>query len=87
LLYTSNGHIMAVEYQGSGDAFVAGKPHEWSATPVRQVRADDPWGLDPKGERAVVIPVPDAPANAGPPKVAYLLHFFDELRRKVPVGK
>ena len=79
--------IMAVDYQENGDAFVAGKPREWSATPVRQIASNDSWGLDPKGERAVVIPVEAAPGNAGPPKVGYLLHFFDELRRKVPAGK
>jgi hypothetical protein len=26
-------------------------------------------------------------AQCGSPKVAYLLHFFDELRRKAPTGK
>jgi Tol biopolymer transport system component len=79
--------IMAVDYQVNGDAFVASKPRRWSGTPVRQIGAADSWGLDPKGERAVVVPVDAAPGNAGLPKVAYLLNFFDELRRKVPTGK
>ena len=86
LLYF-NGHIMAVDYQENGDAFVAGRPREWSATPVRGIAPYDSWGLDPKGERAVVVPVEATPGNAGPPKVGYLLNFFDELRRKVPLGK
>jgi hypothetical protein len=89
LLYSDpiKQHVMAVDYQGSGDAFVAGKPHEWSATPVRQVGGNSSWDVDPKTDRAVVIPVAAAPGDEGPPKVAYLLHFFDELRRKVPATK
>jgi serine/threonine-protein kinase len=88
LLYLEqNGGIMAVDYQGSGDAFVAGKPRVWSATPIRSIAPDDPWDLDPKGDRVVAIPVTDATRNAGPPKVAYLLHFFDEVRRKAPAGR
>ena len=87
LLYNTANRIMAVDYQENGDAFVAAKPREWSATPIRQIKTSDSWGLDPKGERAVVVPVAAAPGDAGPPKVAYLLHFFDELRRKAPVGK
>jgi serine/threonine-protein kinase len=88
LLYTnpSSNRIMAVDYQGNGDAFVASKPRPWSATPIR-VGTSEYWGVDTAGERAVVVPAPVAPESAGPPKVAYLLHFFDELRRKAPVKK
>lgn len=87
LLYNTTNWIMAVDYQENGDAFVAAKPRKWSANPIRQINTWDSWGLDPRGERAVVTPGQAATGNAGPPKVAYLLHFFDELRRKVPVGK
>lgn len=89
LLYYDGGQqrIMAVDYQVNGDAFVASKPRQWSGTPVRQINANDSWELDPKGERVVVVPVEAAPGNAGPPKVGYLLNFFDELRRKVPTSK
>jgi Tol biopolymer transport system component len=83
----SQQRIMAVDYQVNGDAFVASKPRQWSGTPVRQIGAADSWGLDPKGERVVVVPVEAAPGNAGPPKVGYLPNFFDELRRKVATSK
>ena len=78
---------MAVDYQWNGDAFVAGKPRVWSPTPARSIAPNDSWDLDPKGDRAVAIPVLDATPKAGPPKVAYLLHFFDEVRRKAPAVK
>ena len=87
LLFYGNGHIMSVDYQANGDVFVADKPHEWSATSIPAVRNDDSWDLAPKGDRVVVVPLADAPAVQGPTKVAYLTHFFDELRRKVPIGK
>jgi serine/threonine-protein kinase len=88
LLYRElSGVIMAVDYQGNGDAFVAGKPRVWSAAPIRSIAPDDSWDLDPKGDRVVAIPVADSTRNAGPPKVAYLLHFFDEVRRKAPARK
>jgi len=83
----SRSLIMAVDYLGNGDAFVAGKPRVWSATPIRPTAPSDSWDVDPKGDRVVAIPVPDATRNASPPKVAYLLHFFDEVRRKAPAGK
>jgi len=88
LLYANpaSNRIMAVDYQGTGDAFVASKPREWSATSVR-IGLTDSWDRDPTGERTAVSPAPAASENAGPPKVAYLLNFFDELRRKAPARK
>lgn len=71
LLYAMPGRnrIMVVDYQGNGDAFVASKPRPWSPKPICLCVVDF-WDVDPKGDRVVV---------------AYLLHFFDELRRNVPV--
>jgi hypothetical protein len=77
---------MAVDYQASGDVFVPNRPHEWSPTSIL-ARNDDPWDLDPKSNRAVVISLAEAPAAEGPTQVAYVLNFFDELRRRVPIGK
>jgi hypothetical protein len=48
------------------------------------------WNLDlfPDGKRFAVIPRPDATAEQkGSVHVTVLLNFFDELRRRVPVGK
>jgi Tol biopolymer transport system component len=87
LLYSNAQRIMAVDYHVNGDAFVPSKPRQWSATPIREIGTFLSWGLDPKGERAVVVPVEATPGNAGPPEVGYLLNFFDEVRRKVPAGK
>lgn len=87
LLYQSNQGLMAVDWQADGKTLVTGKPHQWSPARILVPGSDDVYDPDPTADRAVVIPVEDATAGASPPKVAYLLHFFDELRRKAPVGK
>jgi hypothetical protein len=77
---------MVVTYSAKGDTFTAEKPHVWSDT-----RVLDPnslfWNLDlgPDGKRFAVFPRPQA--GQGSVHVTVLLNFFDELRRKVPVGK
>ncbi len=85
LLYqTPGGQIMAAHYTVKGDVFVADKPRVWMPTPVPMQNFD----LSPDGKRlAAVMQVgsPEAPKQEH--EVAFLQNFFDELRRKVPVGK
>ena len=69
-----------------GDSFVADKPQVWSETRIAPigVRA---WDLASDGKRIIAL----MPANLGtetpPDHVTFLENFFDELRRKVPIGK
>jgi hypothetical protein len=75
---------MAAHYTVKGDVFVADKPRVWMPTPVPMQNFD----LSPDGKRlAAVMQVgsPEAPKQEH--EVAFLQNFFDELRRKVPVGK
>ena len=70
-----------------GDTFVAGKPRVWIARlgPGSGVVT---WDLAPDGKRvAVLTPVESAEAPKQEHEIVMLLNFFDELRRKVPVGK
>lgn len=94
-VWSSNGHellfsagggpIMVVEYHVSGDAFIANRPRVWSSALPRQVGTLASWALHPDGKRVAMFPR-DA-ENDGAPRLAFLLNFFDELRRRVPVGK
>ena len=82
LVYRSGDQLMAVSYSVKGDTFVADKPRVWLSKP-----GGTDFDLSPDGKRlAVVTPV----ANAGPPAqehvVVFLQNFFDELRRRVPLG-
>jgi hypothetical protein len=95
LMYRSGDQIMAASYAVKGDTFVPDKPRVWIAklggtpgqfpnTPAQQMD----WDLAPDGRRVVVlIPLETAEASKQEHEVVFLENFFDELRRRVPVGK
>lgn len=75
-----------------GDAFVADKPRAWSeqqaAGVVGTAGLSKNVDLVPDGKRVVALmPVETAEARKAQNQVIFLENFFDELRRKVPVGK
>ncbi|MGD1097048.1 MAG: hypothetical protein ABSB35_34300 [Bryobacteraceae bacterium] len=74
---------MAASYTVKGDTFVAEKPRVWISK-----LGGTQWDLAPDGKRvAVLTPVGSAEAPTQEHEIVMLLNFFDELRRKVPVGK
>jgi serine/threonine-protein kinase len=86
---TSDNHIMAAAYAVKGDSFVANKPRMWSEKQLGTatggfVNVD--LALD--GKRIVALmPVETAEGQKAQSLVTFLLNFFDEVRRKVPVSK
>jgi serine/threonine-protein kinase len=89
LVYQSGDQIMAASYAVNGDTFVAEKPRVWIAKLGAAVIANaTAWDLAPDGKRvAVVTPVESATAATQEHQVVFLQNFFDELRRRVPLGK
>ena len=84
LLFTSGERIMAVSYTVSGDAFVADAPR------VRVEKLGGlglQWDLAPDGRIAVLRSVETPQPSARDHTVVFLQNFFDELRRRVPVGR
>jgi serine/threonine-protein kinase len=83
LMYQSGDQVMAARYTVQGDAFVAEKPRVWIAKlggTLVDVARD--------GRRvAVLAPVVSADALKQDHEVVILQNFFDELRRRVPVGR
>ena len=84
-----DNHIMAAAYTVKGDSFVADKPRVWSEKQiggtVNSVRNVD---LAPDGKRIVAImPVETAEGQKAQNQVTFLENFFDEVRRKAPIGK
>ena len=73
---------MAVSYKGNGDSFAAEKPRVRTEKLGRTT-----WDVAPDGRIAVLAPVESAEAPTGEHTVVFLQNFFDELRRKVPLGK
>ena len=84
ILYQSGDQVMSVEYTVQGDTFVPGKPRVW----LEKLDAVAAFDLAPDGKRVVVLS-PTTGGDAARPEhsVMFLQNFFDELRRRVPVGK
>ena len=79
-----DGAIMAVSFSIKGDVFVADKPRVWlaKAPPAGNLE------VSPDGKRLVVVtPVETEEAPRAEHEVVFLENFFDELRRRVPLGK
>ena len=84
LIYRSDKQFMAVSYTVKGDTFVADKPRVWIANPGN-VRDFD---LAPDGKRMLVLTrVESAEAPKPEHEVVFLFNVFDELGRRVPLGK
>jgi serine/threonine-protein kinase len=83
LVYQSGDQIMAASYTVKGDTFVMDKLRVWIAK-----LGGTQWDLAPDGKRvAVLTPVETAEAPKQEHEVVFLLNFFDELKRRVPVGQ
>jgi Tol biopolymer transport system component len=87
---TLDNRIMVAAYTVKGDSFVPDKPRMWSEKQtggiVGNVKNVD---LAPDGKRVVAL-MPGAESKAAEEAqnhVVVLLNFFDELRRRVPVGR
>jgi serine/threonine-protein kinase len=90
LFFLVDGRIMVAGYTATGDSFVAGKPRVWSEKPLLDLGSPPTFTYDaaPDGKRFAVVLYPDGTADEKPiTHVTFLLNFFDELRRRVPVSK
>jgi hypothetical protein len=83
--------MMVVPYSVVSDAFVPEKPRVWSEARFSGVPPISFYGpgvdLHPDGKRFVVAP-PVAPETSNEQsQLVFIFDFFDELRRRVPVGE
>jgi len=76
-------------YMVKGDSFVADKPRVWSEKQIGgSIIVGKNVDLAPDGKRIVALmPVETAEAQKAQNHVVFLENFFDEVRRKVPLGK
>jgi Tol biopolymer transport system component len=86
---TLEGRVMAAAYTVTGDSFVADKVRPWSEQQlgglINNTRNID---LASDGKRIVALmPAETKGEQQVQNHVVFLQNFFDELRRKVPVGK
>jgi serine/threonine-protein kinase len=83
-----DNRIMVADYESKNESFAAGKPRVWSDYQLRDVATVPNYDLAPDGKHFAVIPNSTATAaEKGDVHVTFLLNFFDELRRRVPVDR
>jgi serine/threonine protein kinase/Tol biopolymer transport system component len=88
---TLDNHIMVAAYAVKGDSFVVDKPRVWSEKQLGGgglLNAARNVDLAPDGKRIIALmPVEAAEAQKAQNQVIFLENFFDEVRRRVPIGK
>jgi len=87
---TPDWRIMFVDYAVAAGSFAAGKPQMWSQKNLEFLGVNYPYDLAPDGKRFAVVVNPGEAADQEQKRtdsVTILLHFFDELGLKMPVGK
>jgi hypothetical protein len=80
---------MVVAYTVKGDSFVADEPRVWSD---KQLADPGVVGINyapsPDGKRiAALMPAESPEDQKAQTQVIFLQNFFDEVRRRTPVGK
>jgi serine/threonine-protein kinase len=79
-----SGRVMVTTYKATGDSFEVTNPHVWSDTRLLDLGRFQSYDVAPDGQRSAVVLYADGTAEQKPvTKVAFLLNFFDELRRRV----
>ena len=80
--------IIVTDYEAKNGSFIPSKPRVWSDQQLHDLGNILNYDLAPDGKRFAIFPEVNAPAaEKGSVHVTFLLNFFDELRRRVPVVK
>lgn len=77
--------VLPAAYIAKGDSFAAGPPRVWTEMRLRTHGFGRNFDVTPDGKRLAAILLVDANSENRPTRLTFLLHFFDELRRKAPV--
>jgi serine/threonine-protein kinase len=82
-----DNRITVSSYAVQGDSFVVEKPRQWSGKALASlVNSRKNVDLAPDGKRIVALmPAEKGEAQQSRNHVVFLMNFFDELRRRVPV--
>ena len=84
---TLENRIMVTEYASQNDVFIPGRPRLQSDQQLQDVSGLPNYDVAPDGKRFAIFPkLKPATEENGTVHMAFLLNFFDELRRRVPTG-
>jgi len=82
---TDDQRIWVSTYSASPDAFVAGRPRQWSEGRFADRALASNFDVAPDGKRFAVLKAPEGDNESRTDKVIFIENFFDELRRIAPV--
>jgi Tol biopolymer transport system component/predicted Ser/Thr protein kinase len=80
---TTDGQIMAVDYDAQPENFSAGKPRLWTPVALSVNMGFTGFEMSPDETRVLANVMPDSSAT-GSVHIGLLLNFFDELKRRLP---
>jgi len=86
LMYaTSDGRLLAADYEIQGDSFLVGKPRLWTDARISANMGHADFDVAADGQRVLtsINPV-DRVEQSTTVHVTFLLNFFDELKKRVP---
>jgi eukaryotic-like serine/threonine-protein kinase len=87
LLFLANDdRIMAASYSIQGPSFSVATARVWCPTPVLRTGVLQNFDVSPDGKRVVAFLQPPTKDAGGSLHATFLLNFFDDVRRKLPVG-
>jgi Tol biopolymer transport system component/tRNA A-37 threonylcarbamoyl transferase component Bud32 len=85
---TLDNRIAVAGYTVKGDTFLASKPLIWSDKQIYKPTGDENFDVAPDGRRiAAMMAQLSIGESGGSEHVTFLLNFFNELRRRAPIGK
>jgi Tol biopolymer transport system component len=83
---TEDNQVMVSRYSVRGDSFVADVPQQWSERRLADIGPVTNYDVSPDGKRILAV-MEAAPTDQNRAHhVVFLLNFFDELRRRLPVS-
>jgi serine/threonine-protein kinase len=82
--FRSPNELLAVSFKSHGDSFVTSKPRIW-ARDIGLFTATRSYEPAPDSRRIIVLLPAETPKES-PDRLIFLLNYFDELRRHVPLS-
>jgi len=83
--FDAPNQLMVASYQARGDSFVAERPRVWFERKIANLPSIKSYDPAPDGKHVVALMPADTPEEPHD-RVIFLLNFFDELRRRVPLS-
>jgi hypothetical protein len=84
LQFRAPRQLMAASFESHGNSFVTGKPRVWSRE-IAAFTATRSYDPGPDGKRIILL-LPTDTIQQQHDRLIFLLNFFDELRRRVPLN-